>query len=104
MKSVACLGSEGFTLGFQLAGIRHAVNVHDDRKLLDEIHTLRQRPEIGIVIVEERLLDTLDGHDRSEVEDSVEPVFVALATESRSDSIRKLIIKSIGVDLWKGES
>lgn len=101
MKKVATLGSEAFTLGFQLSGIRKIVNVDDD--ILDKIHELKQDKEIGIVIIDENILQKLESHDRSEIEDSVEPVFISLSTESSSDNIRKLIIKSIGVDLWKGE-
>jgi len=103
MKKVVALGSEAFTLGFQLSGIRKIVNIHDNKDILDKIHELRQDKDIGIVIVDENILQKLESHDRSEIEESVEPVFISLSTESSSENIRKLIIKSIGVDLWKGE-
>ncbi len=104
MKKIACLGTEAFTLGFRLAGIRSVVNMSDKQDILDQIRALRTDKDIGIVIIDEQILDKLESHDRAMVEESVSPVFVPLSTKSSSDSIRKLIIKSIGVDLWKGDS
>ena len=85
-----------------LAGIRNAVTVRDGKAVLDEAHRLRASKEIGIVITDEEALGWLDGHEKAELLDSVEPVFIALSTQAGDDDIRKLIIKSIGVDLWKG--
>ncbi|MFH1682697.1 MAG: V-type ATP synthase subunit F [Candidatus Woesearchaeota archaeon] len=103
MKKIACFGTEAFTLGFQLAGIRKTVNLDDKKNILDQIESLKGNKEIGIVIIDEKILERLDSQDRSDVEDSVDPVFISLSTETSSDNIRKLIIKSIGVDLWKGD-
>ncbi len=100
MKKIACFGTEAFVLGFQLAGIRQTV-IADETRLLDQLHELKEDPELGIVITEERLLATLEGDDRAVIEDSVEPVFIPLSTENSLGNIRKLIIKSIGVDLMK---
>ena len=82
MKKVACLGTEAFTLGFQLAGIRNAVTVRDGKAVLDEAHRLRASKEIGIVITDEEALGWLDGHEKAELLDSVEPVFIALSTQA----------------------
>ena len=103
MKKIACLGSEAFTLGFQLAGIRDARTVSSARQLLDEAHKFRMNKDIGIVITDEEVLALLDGHEKSELLDSVEPVFISLSTKAGSGDMRKMIIKSIGVDLWKEE-
>jgi len=100
MKKIACFGTEAFTLGFQLVGIRRAVFV-EEGKVLDQLLALKEDPELGIIITEERVLDGLEGDDRALIEDSVEPVFIPLSTETSMESIRKLIIKSIGVDLMK---
>jgi len=102
MKTIACLGSEQFILGFQLTGIRQTIKA-DENNFLDKVHEIKMKKEIGIVIVDEKLMEKLDSHDRTDIEDSVEPVFITLSTQASSDNIRKLIIKSIGVDLWKGE-
>lgn len=103
MKKIACLGTEGFTLGFQLAGIRKTVNIDNRKDILDQIESLKENKDIGIAIIDEKVLEKLDSDDRSDVEDSISPVFISLSTQTGSENIRKLIIKSIGVDLWKGD-
>ncbi|MBR9699541.1 hypothetical protein GOV09_03750 [Candidatus Woesearchaeota archaeon] len=104
MKKVACIGTEAFTLGFQLAGIRMSVNTEDKKDILDKMYQLKENKEVGIIIVDESVLQKLESQDRSDIEDSVDPVFISLSKDAGGDNIRKLIIKSIGVDLWKGES
>ncbi len=104
MKEIACLGSEAFTLGFRLTGIRRCITLKDTADLLVQAAALRDEKTAGIVIVEESALAQLDGPDREDIEDSVDPVFIPLATETAGDNLRKLIIKSIGVDLWKEEA
>lgn len=104
MKKIACLGTEAFTLGFQLAGIRITADIHDTKNILDQIHKLRKNRDIGLVIIDDKIMGALDSNDRASVEESIEPIFVMLSSEDSSESIRKLIIKSIGVDLWKGDS
>jgi len=104
MKEIACLGSEAFTLGFQLTGIRRCITLAGTEELLEQAAKLREEKTAGIVIVEESALAQLDGLSRTEIEDSVDPVFIPLATETTGDNLRKLIIKSIGVDLWKEEA
>jgi len=103
MKKIACLGTEKFILGFQLAGIRKTIIVNEKLNLLDQFLALLDDKEIGIVIVDEDILDKLESQDRTDIEDSVDPVFIPLSDTASSDNIRKLIIKSIGVDLWKGD-
>jgi len=98
MKKIACMGTPSFTLGFALAGITTMIHPQD---IMEDIHKLKSQKDIGIVIVEEALLDKLQPDERTEIEESVEPVFIALSTKQVSGNIRKLIIKSIGVDLWK---
>lgn len=104
MKKIACIGTQAFTLGFRLAGIKVIANLNDKKNLLEQIYTLKNNSEVGIIIIDEEILERLQGHERYMIEESVSPVFVPLSTKSGSDNIRKLIIKSIGVDLWKGDS
>ena len=56
---------------------------------------------MSIVVVEDKILESLDIQDRIDIEDSVDPVFIPLSTEVKQDSLRRMIKKSIGVDLWK---
>ena len=98
---LAVFGNEEFILGFQLAGIRNIVRVGENP--LGEIKELQKKKEIGIVVIEEKILDKLDPQDRHDIEDSISPVFVPLSAVAEQENLRRLIKKSIGVDLWKTE-
>ena len=98
MASIAVLGSNEFIVGFQLAGIREIIEASSDP--LKDIYELKKRKDIGIVVVDEKIMEKFDVHQRHEIEDSVEPVFIPISTKVEQDSLKRLIKKSIGVDLW----
>ncbi len=103
---VAVFGGSEFTLGFMLAGIKNVVTIEEKEdaraaqaeKKLDE---LLAEKETGIVIIDDHLLKQMDERTREKVERSVRPVFVPLSTEASQETLRKMIIKSIGVDLMR---
>lgn len=99
MVKVSVVGSNEFVVGFQLAGIKDIVEIGD--KPYNDLKNLKNQKEMGIVIVEEKVIDALEPHQRVEIEASVEPVFIPVSTKSEQDSLKRLIKKSIGVDLWK---
>ena len=99
MVKMSVLGSNEFVVGFQLAGIKDTVEVSNSS--IDDIEKLKNRKEIGIIVIEEKILDNLDKHQRLEIEDSVDPVFIPVSTKIEQDSLKRLIKKSVGVDLWK---
>ena len=99
MVKTAVLGSNEFIVGFQLAGIKETIEVSDNP--LQDINDLKNNKEVGIVVIEEKIMEDLEKHERIEVEDSVNPVFIPVSTKVEQDSLKRLIKKSIGVDLWK---
>ena len=99
MVKTAVLGSNEFIVGFQLAGIKDTIEASGNP--LNDINKLKERKELGVVVIEEKIMENLDKHDRIEVEDSVEPVFIPVSAKVEQDSLKRLIKKSIGVDLWK---
>lgn len=99
MKGIAVVGRSEFVVGFQLAGIRHVIEI--DKNPLNHIESLKKNKEIGVVVVDEKLLEDVDMQKRLEIEDSVEPVFIPISTKVEQGSLKRLIKKSIGVDLWK---
>ncbi len=108
MQQLAAIGSNEFILGFQLAGIRHTFEVDAAlNKKTDisakEIKTLitTSTDNVGIVIIDENLLDSMTFFDRSDIENSISPVFIPLSTRAAQENLRKLIKKSIGIDVWK---
>lgn len=100
MSDLAVIGSSEFGLGFSLAGIRHIIDANSEN-LMTKVNEIISNDNIGVVIVEEQLLQTLDEFDRASVEDSVKPIFVPLSTKESNDDLRRLIKKSVGVDLWE---
>ena len=95
------IGNQEFLLGFQLTGIRNVFEIGKDP--LKDINEIKKNKEIGVVVIEEKILEKMDTHDRHEIEDSIKPVFVPLSDVAEQESLRRLIKKSIGVDLWKME-
>ncbi|MBI5389995.1 V-type ATP synthase subunit F [Candidatus Woesearchaeota archaeon] len=98
---IAAIGREQFTVGFQLAGIRTIITVHDNDKPLEVIKKIAEDPHVAIVIIDDALLNQLNPHDRADIEDNIQPVFIPLSTEASQENLRRMIIKSVGVDLYK---
>ena len=96
MTKVAVLGSEQFVLGFRLAGIQKAVINADD--VWNDVKDF-MNSDISIVLCEQKAIDTLDDQDRMDVESSISPVFVQISEEGGMDNLKKIIKKSIGIDI-----
>ena len=99
MVKTAVLGSNEFIVGFQLAGIKDTIEVSDNP--FRDINNLKTKKEHGVIIIDENIMENLEKHERIKVEDSVDPVFIPISTKVEQDSLKRLIKKSIGVDLWK---
>lgn len=99
MVKLAVVGSNEFVVGFQLAGIRDVIEVSD--KPFNDLKSLKERKDLGIVVVDEKTIENLDAYQKQVIEASVEPVFIPVSTKVEQDSLRRLIKKSVGVDLWK---
>ncbi len=99
MKQVAVLGSQEFVLGFQLAGVGKTFELskeHPD----STVRELMSNEEIGLIVLQEESLDKLSEDMRETVSNSIEPVFLTITEDDTNEEMRKLIKKSIGVDLW----
>ena len=99
MVKIAVAGPSEFVVGFQLAGIMDIVEVNGNH--FNELKNLKSRKDLGIVVVDENVMERLEPYQRFDIETSVEPVFIPISTKVEQDSLRRLIKKSIGVDLWK---
>ncbi len=102
MKQVAVLGSSEFALGFQLAGVGKAFALSEENPEAT-VRELMNNPEIGLIILQEETIKRLTPEFRDIVNDSIEPVFLTITEEDTNVELRKLIKKSIGVDLWDKE-
>ncbi len=93
---IAVIGGEEFCLGFRLAGIKKIFETSEPR---EAISSAKADPETGVVIFDESLLKKLDSDDTKALEDSLKPIYITLSKESSEESLRKMIRKSIGVEL-----
>ncbi|HJN56493.1 hypothetical protein CL615_02695 [archaeon] len=98
MVNIVVLGGNEFTVGFQLAGIRETIDVSDNPE--KDINELKNRKDISVVVVDETVLENFDMEKRLELEDSVDPVFIPVSTKAEQGSLKRLIKKSIGIELW----
>jgi len=99
MVKIAVAGPSEFIVGFQLAGIRDTVELNEN--FFDGLKNLKSRKDLGVIVVDEKIMESLEPYQRMHIEASVEPVFIPVSTKVEQDSLKRLIKKSIGVDLWK---
>ena len=99
MVQLAVIGSSEFIVGFRLAGIREVMEASP--RPFDDLKNFKSKKEIGVVVVDEKIMDNLEMHERQFIEASVDPVFIPVSEKAEQDSLKRLIKKSIGVDLWK---
>jgi len=99
MVKLAVIGGSEFVVGFQLAGIKDIVEVSSN--YFNELKNMKNRKDVGIVVVDEKIMENIDLYQRQIIESSVEPVFITVSARTEQESLKRLIKKSIGVDLLK---
>ncbi|MBI4452917.1 hypothetical protein HY637_05795 [Candidatus Woesearchaeota archaeon] len=99
MVKIAAAGSNEFVVGFQLAGVKDTFEL--GKASFNELKSLKSKKDFGVIVVDEAIMEVLDLHQRIEIEASVNPVFIPVSTRAEQDSLKRLIKKSVGVDLWK---
>jgi len=97
---IAIVGSDDFVTGFQLAGLRHTY-VARGEKIDEQVNSLIEEPKFGILVMEDRDVKELSHLTKKRLDKTVTPVIVSLSIEGKEESLREMIKKSVGVDLWK---
>jgi V/A-type H+-transporting ATPase subunit F len=100
MLEIAVVGTQEFTLGFQLAGISHIHNTSSDEEVSTVLRELLNEKEVGIIVVDSKILARMPERLRNRLSDSISPTVLGIGTEEDT-SLRENIRKAIGVDLWK---
>ncbi|MFB6208628.1 MAG: V-type ATP synthase subunit F [Candidatus Nanohaloarchaea archaeon] len=95
-KSIAVIGEEEFTLGFQLAGIQKVFGTENYEQKIEE---LIERDDVGILVAEESDVKKLPDRLRRRVNESVDPVVVTLSETAEDAQLQHKIQKVIGVDI-----
>ena len=97
---IAVIGSDDFTLGFRLAGVR-TVFVADQTNYQEKMQEAISDANVGILAVNANDLQYLAANFRAKVMDLIQPVVVPVGGD-QSD-LREKVRKVIGVDLFKTE-
>jgi len=95
-KEIAVIGSEEFTLGFRLAGIKKS---YVPEKFDDKIAECLEEEELGIIITEERLITDSSRKTQNLIETSVDPIVIGLSEEAESERLQQKIKRAIGADI-----
>lgn len=95
-KEIAVIGSEEFTLGFRLAGIK---KTFESENFEQKIEDLLKRNDIGILVAEEQDIHASSKKTRQNIEESVEPVVIGLSEDAESERLQEKIKKAIGADI-----
>lgn len=98
MTQIAVVGTEQFTLGFRLAGIRRIWEAEGDR-LARAVQEAMQDEEISILVMETGSVQELEPRLRNQIVTSVKPTLVAVGVEE-DNTLREKIKQAVGVDLW----
>ena len=56
---LAVVGSQEFTLGFQLAGISNIFNPETDDEMSSQLKSLLNSKEVGIIVIDSSIMTTL---------------------------------------------
>lgn len=97
MKEIAVIGDAEFALGFRLAGIRKVVEDPQDAE--QEVKNALANDKVGILIISQHIKNCLSDDTKELVEDAIQPVTVVVSTEDSGDDLKRMIKKSIGIEL-----
>ncbi len=97
---IAVIGSDEFTLGFRLAGVR-LVYLADKENYQEKLQEAMADANVGILAVNAEDLQNLPTNYRNKVMDSISPVIVPVG--GNQSDLRERVKQVIGVDLYKTE-
>ncbi len=94
-NKIIAIGNEDFLLGFEIVGIEG----HPLSKLEEFIS---KKNEIGIIIITREDYETLSIKIKNQISKLLKPIVVILSEDDiKGNTLRKQIIKALGVDLMK---
>lgn len=97
---IAVIGSDEFTLGFRLAGVKR-VFIADQTNYQEKMQEAVSDANVGILAVNADDLQYLPANYKAKVMDLIQPVVVPVG--GNQSDLREKVKKVIGVDLFKTE-
>lgn len=101
---IAVVGNTQMSVGFKLAGIAEAYS-ESGARAEQRMRELIQRDDVGMIITTSSVLRAIRDRKLSErIEDSAMPMVVEVPDyreEGQPDTLRRLIMRAIGIDISK---
>lgn len=99
---IVVIGDAPLVMGFKLAGLENTVQVSDEQYQKELERTIADK-EYGIIITNERMLNSIDWRLKKRLDSIAYPVIVPMPDFSgksvEGDEIRYLIKRALGFDL-----
>lgn len=104
MYKMAVIGDRLLVNGMRLSGIKCVYEVSTQKDVEEAIRDVSSRSDIGIVVISEDLIMMVKDRKLIRLIDtSLSPIFVGIPAynqgEIYGDTLRRLIIKAIGIDI-----
>lgn len=97
---IAVIGSDEFTLGFRLAGVRKVFVATEDN-YQEKMQEAMADANVGILAASAKDLQKLPTNFRMKIMESITPVVVSVG--GNQSDLRERVKQVIGVDLYKAE-
>ncbi len=99
MSEIGVVGSQQFTLGFRLAGIRKIWDAATEEELERALSAARRDDAVSILVMQTGDLQRISQRTRHDLVSGTKPTLVAVGLEE-DNSLREKIKQAVGVDLW----
>lgn len=100
--NMAVVGSDEFSIGFMLVGIDDVFQANEENAA-GIMENMLYKEEFAIVIVQEKLMETLPRHLRYRITNAIKPLFVGVGHESGTD-LQDKVKRAVGIDLMKDDN
>jgi len=100
---IAVIGDIDTVVGFKLAGVSLSFQVSDEKEAEKALRTLASRPDVGLIIINERFAEALR-HIIKDLSQRPDLVIVEIPDKKgplpkKTDPIRELIRTTLGVEI-----
>jgi vacuolar-type H+-ATPase subunit F/Vma7 len=99
--TIAVVGSEMFSIGFDLIGIQDIFEA-DEANGSETIEGLLYSKEFKLIIVEEKLMDALPRQTRYRVVNNSQPIFVVVGPDA-GKVLNEKVKRAVGLEMSGGE-
>lgn len=107
MMKLSVIGDFDTVTGFRLAGIKDAYEVEEPAEAVDLLKDIIKNEEIGIIIITEKIADSIRDETKELFEGRITPLMVEIPDkngpiEKKKDPIKELIRRAVGVEVKFG--